>query len=107
MVEVVLDAGLEDLGHLVRHPGVPPLRAESAADNGQTASHRAYAPNLGRPFQRRPRIIKVVYLYRSRHEDAFARCDWLRLHCELPTYDWDNVRFKIYETDPSLFAETV
>jgi len=58
-------------------------------------------------IQRRPRDVKVVYLHRAAHEDAFARCDWLRLKCELPTYDWDNVGFKVYETIPSLHVDAV
>ncbi len=59
----------------------------------QAAMQRLHASWL-----RRPRTLKLVYLYPAHEPNEFEACPWLELDRELPTADWDGVRMLAYRS---------
>mgnify|MGYP002623352455 CR=1 FL=1 len=47
---------------------------------------------------RAPRRMRIIYMHPTKEPNAFHDCDWLGKSCELPSADWDDVNFMVYES---------
>lgn len=48
-------------------------------------------------LRRVPRPLRIIYMHPSKEPNAFNDCYWLSKECDLPTADWDDVKFMVYE----------
>ncbi len=59
---------------------------------------QAVIQRLHHSWQRRPRVLRLVYLYPAHEPNLFQQCGWLELDRELSTADWDGVRMLAYRS---------
>lgn len=53
---------------------------------------------------RSPRRLRIVYMHPAKEPNGFADCDWLTKQSDLPTANWDNVRYMVYENNREMAA---